>query len=146
MYNINPSYIFKNWYQNLYIARKSSVEEDSNHNKIALYEKAQEYKRWNIQYVKSQSEIIEFGELASKMRVAVIPNTPEYAGKFKEFDLAYLDGVKPYTIEEVINQNNNTSTTEIVWETVNGQNANYRIYSVRPQNTIIKVYFLSLTK
>lgn len=128
MYNINPSFIFKNLYSNLYIARKSDVEEDSNHNKIAIYENPVKYKRWNIQYVKSQSELMEFGELATKMRVAVIPYTPKYKDKFKEFDLAYLDDANPDG------------------EIVNGQNANYRIYAVRPQNNIIKVYFLLLTK
>lgn len=169
MYNINPSYIFKNLYQNLYIAKKSGTEEDSNHNKVPTYEKPIEYKHWNIQYVKAQSEIIEFGEIASKMRVAVIPNTPKYANKFNEFDLAYLDGAKPYvevpieqstsdntsngTQEGNENQNTNeeqtteeTPTTEIVPEVVNGQYANYRIYAVRPQNNIIKVYFLLLNK
>jgi hypothetical protein len=128
MYNINRTYIFKNLYSNIYIARKSDVEEDSNHNRIATYEKPVEYKRWNIQYVKAQSELMEFGELASKMRVATIPYTAKYKDKFKEFDLAYLDGNNPNG------------------EIINGQNANYRIYSVRPQNNIIKVYFLMLNK
>ena len=128
MYNINRTYIFKNVYSNIYIASKLGIEEDSNHNKVALYDDPVEYKHWNIQYVKSQSEIMEFGQYAEKMRVATIPNTPKYANKFKEFDLAYLD-------------NNNPNG-----EVINGQNANYRIYSVRPQNSIIKVYFLMLNK
>ena len=128
MYNINTSYIFKNWYQNLYISSQLEPQEDSNHNKIAVYDNPVQYKRWNIQYVKSQSEILEFGQNVSNMRVAVIPNTPQYANKFKEFDLAYLDDANPDN------------------EIINGQNANYRIYSVRPQNCIIKIYFIKLTK
>ena len=128
MYNINRSYIFKNLYQNIYISSQLEPTEDENHNKIAAYDIPIKYKRWNIQYVKSNSEILEFGQNVSNMRVAVIPYTEKYANKFKEFDLAYLDGTNP--------------TGEII----NGQNANYRIYSVRPQNNIIRIYFIKLTK
>lgn len=169
MYNINRSYIFKNLYQDVYISSQLEPQEDANHNKIASYDTPVKYKRWNIQYVKSQSEILEFGQNVSNMRVAVIPNTPKYANKFKEFDLAYLDGASPYTYEEVndetttepTNETNveepvsdntnetptsNTTTAEPISEVVNGQNANYRIYSVRPQNNIIRIYFIKLTK
>ncbi len=128
MYNLNRTYIFKYLYTNIFISPKIGVEEDEHHNKVAVYDVPKEYKHWNIQYVKSQSEIMEFGQYAEKMRVATIPNTPQYANKFKEFDLAYLDGINPKG------------------EIINGQNANYRIYSVRPQNNIIKVYFLALNK
>ena len=128
MYNINRSYIFKYLYQDLYIASQLPPTQDDNYNKIASYSTPVKYKRWNIQDVKSQSEILEFGENVSIMKVAVIPNTTKYANKFKEFDLAYLDGIHPKG------------------EIVNGQNANYRIYSVRPQNNIIRIYFIKLTK
>ena len=128
MYNINRNYVFKNLYQNIYISQKNGTKEDYNHNEIPTYDIPQLYKRWNIQFVKAESEVLEFGENASKMKVATIPFTSQYANKFTEFDLAYLDGVTPNG------------------EAVNGQNANYRIYSVRPQNNIIKIYFLKLTK
>lgn len=128
MYNVNPTYIFKNLYSTIYISSKLDPIEDEYHNKVAAYSEPVKYKHWNIQYVKSESELIEFGELASSMKVAVIPNNAHYLNKFKEFDLAYLDGVTPEN------------------EAINGQNANYRIYSVRPQNSIIKVYFLMLNK
>lgn len=128
MYNINRSYIFKNLYQNVYIAKQLDPVEDANHNQLALYDTPKKYTRWNIQYVKAESEILEFGEIVKNMRVAVIPYTPQYADKFHEFDLAYLDGVNPDG------------------ELKNGQNANYRIYAVRQQNNIIRIYFLRLTK
>lgn len=128
MYNINRSYIFKYLYQNIYIAKQLEPMTDDNYNKVASYDTPIKYKHWNIQFVKSSSEILEFGENVSNMRVAVIPNTPQYINKFSEFDLAYLDGVTPNG------------------EVINGQNANYRIYSVRPQNNIIRIYFIKLTK
>lgn len=128
MYNINRTFIFKNLYQNIYVSQKNGTKEDYNHNEIPTYAKPELYRRWNIQYVKAESEVLEFGENAPNMRVAVIPYTSQYANKFTEFDLAYLDGVTPNG------------------EAVNGQKANYRIYSVRPQNNIIKIYFLKLTK
>ena len=128
MYNINRTYVFKNLYSNLYIAEKLPIEEDENHNKIEKYAKPIKYTHWNIQYVKAASDLIEFGQMVSNMKLAVIPNNELYANKFKEFDLAYLDNANPEN------------------ETINGKNANYRIYAVRPQNTIIKIYFLKLTK
>lgn len=127
MYNINRTYVFRNVYSFLYISPKLGTKEDENHNEIAYYGEPIKY-RWNVQTIKDESEQREFGELAPKMKVATISFTEQYEGKFKEFDLAYLDGVTP----------NN--------EVVIGQNANYRIYAVRPQNSIIKIYFLRLTK
>ena len=51
----------------------------------------------------------------------IIVNKPEM--KFKEFDVAYLDGTTPSG------------------ESVNGQNANYRLYPPRNQNKVIVIYF-----
>ncbi len=128
MYNNNRSYAFKYLYKNVYISQKLDVDEDENHNKIPNYAEPIKYNRWNIQYVKAQSDLIEFGQNVSNMRLAIIPNNEKYINKFKEFDLAYLDGANPNG------------------EIINGQNANYRIYAVRPQNSIIKIYFLKITK
>ena len=75
----------------------------------------------------ADSEVREFGELANSMRVGVLIPRNAYLGKFNEFDLAYLDGASP----------NN--------ERINGENANYRIYAIRPQNVVLKVYFLKIT-
>lgn len=127
MYNINRTYIFRNIYSVIYISSKIGTKEDENHNKYPYYAKAERF-RWNIQTVKDESEQLEFGELASNMKVATIPYNGKYDNKFNEFDLAYLDGATPDD------------------ELIIGQNANYRIYAVRPQNNIIKIYFLKLTK
>lgn len=128
MYNINRTNIFKNWYTDLYIATKSGMVEDDYLNETPTYNVPVHYKRWNIQYVTKESELIEFGQNVTGMRVAVIPNNEQYRNAFSEFDLAYLDGANPEG------------------EIVNGQNANYAIYSVRPQNTIIKVYLKKIVK
>lgn len=75
-----------------------------------------------------KSERLDFGQVISGMKVATIPNKPKYLDKFKEFDLAYLDGATPDG------------------ELENGDNANYVIYSTVIQNTLVKVYFRKLVK
>lgn len=128
MYNINRTYIFKNLYSKIYILKKLGTKEDDNHNEVPYYSDNPMEFRWNVQTIKDESEQLEFGENASKMKVATIPFTEQYQNKFDEFDLAYLDNATPDN------------------EVIRGQNANYRIYAVRPQNNIIKIYFLKLTK
>ena len=75
----------------------------------------------NVQPVNSDSEIAEFGAKATGMQKALIEMKPYY-GMFKEFDLAYLDGANP------------------TGETVNGENANYRLHPPRNQNKCIRIY------
>ena len=111
----------------LYIASYIETTQDENLNQVKVYGEPQKY-YFNLQPVNQDSEIREFGELSSSMKVATITQKIKYLDKFKEFDVAYLDGVKPDNEEN------------------NGDNANYRIYSVRNQNTIIKVYFIKLVK
>ena len=127
MYNINRTSIFKNLKSTVYISKKIGTYDDDNGNEIPIYEKANKY-RFNIQPVNSASEIQEFGELAPKMKVAVITERYKYDNKFEEFDVAYLDGVNPNG------------------EVIKGDNANYRVYAVQPQNMIIKLYFIKLVK
>lgn len=110
-----------------YIGSKLESTFDDAGNEITVYS-APEKHFFNIQPVTSTSDIQEFGEIANKMKVAVITDRNKYEGKFKEFDCAYLDGVTPEG------------------EAVNGQNANYRIYAVQNQNVIIRVFFVKLTK
>ena len=120
---------FENVKSKCYISSKLDSNFDDEGNEIKVYDEPEAYS-FNIQPVNSltasASEIQSFGENANKMKVAVITNRKKYDNKFKEFDLAYLDGATPEN------------------ETVNGQNANYRIYSVQPQNVIIRVFFIKL--
>lgn len=108
-----------------YIGSKLDSSFDDNGNEIVHYDKPEKYK-FNIQPVNSTSDVQEFGEKANRMKVAVVLNRKKYENKFKEFDCVYLDGVTPD--EEIIN----------------GQNANYRIYSVQPQNVAIRIFFIKI--
>ena len=120
---------FENVKSKCYIGSKLPSTFDYAGNEIKVYDEPQEY-FFNIQPVNTltanAAEIQSFGENANKMKVAVITNRKKYEGKFKDFDCAYLDGVTPEG------------------ETIHGQNANYRIYSVQPQNVIIRVFFIKL--
>ena len=80
----------------------------------------------NVQPISSQADIAEFGERAKQTQKAVIEFN-KYYGKFKEFDIAYLEGANPQD------------------EKVNGQNANYRLYPPRNQNKVIVIYFEKIT-
>ena len=95
-------------------------------NEINVYEKpnSEPYK-FNYQPVNTDADIAEFGEKASIMKKAVIPIS--YQGHFKEFDVAYLDGVTPEGEEE------------------HGDNANYRLLPPRDGNSVIIIYFEKLT-
>lgn len=120
---------FENVKSKCYIGSKLDSRFDDEGNEIKVYDEPQEY-FFNIQPVNTltsnAAEIQSFGENANKMKVAVITNRKKYEGKFKDFDCAYLDGATPEG------------------EIVNGQNANYRIYSVQPQNVVIRVFFIKL--
>lgn len=118
---------FKNVKSKCYIGSKLDSTFDDEGNEIKNYDTPKAYS-FNIQPVSSlnssSAEIESFGENVNRMKVAVITDRNKYAGKFKEFDCAYLDGVRP--------QN----------EARNGQNANYRIYSVQTQNVAIRIFFI----
>lgn len=111
----------------LYIASYLRTTQDENLNQIKEYDNPIKY-YFNVQPVNQESEIREFGEMSSSMKVATITEKLKYLDKFKDFDAAYLDGITPDN------------------ERQNGDNANYRIYSVRNQNTIIKIYFIKVVK
>ena len=116
---------FKNVKSICYIGSKLESIFDEYGNEIKQYAKPEKYS-FNIQPLSSSSnsDIQAFGENADKIKIAVITDRKKYDGKFKEFDCAYLDGATPEG------------------ESVNGQNANYRVYSVQPQNVAIRVFFI----
>lgn len=131
MYNINGQKIFKNIKTRCYIASKLDSIIDEEGNEITQYDTPKKYV-FNIQpFVNSSidgSLVQAFGELAERMKVAVITERDKYYGKFKEFDLAYLDGATPED------------------ETFNGENANYRVHLVAEQNAIIRIFFTKIVK
>lgn len=120
--NANP----KNWVKDVYIASKIGTQLDIEGNEINIYEKpnSKPYK-FNYQPVNTDADIAEFGEKSSIMKKAVIPIS--YQGQFKEFDVAYLDGVTPDGEENY------------------GDNANYRLLPPRDGNSVIIIYFEKLT-
>lgn len=112
-----------NFKSKVYIAKYVDTIQDEYLNQKQVFETPVKY-FFNVQPVTQESEIREFGELVNSMKVAVITEKTKYFNKFHEFDVAYLDGVEP--------------TDELE----NGDKANYRIYAVRNQNTIIRIYFI----
>lgn len=111
--------------KDLYIASFLKDEYDDEGNKIPTYDKPEYLGKKNIQALSGQSDVAEYGTRVIKMQ-KVLLDYDKYLGKFKEKDLAYLDGI----------------TAE--GEQVNGDNANYRIDSVRNQNKKIAIYFEKL--
>ena len=126
MYNVSKgrTSILKNWNTTCYIAKKLPSNFDDYGNEITTYDKPKQY-TFNIQPISAESEAREFGELASSMLVAVILERDKFLGELNEFDKAYIY-TSPYG------------------ESVNGEKANYRIYAIRPQNVVLKVYFLKI--
>lgn len=125
MYNINKQNVF-DYKSNIYIAKKLETTQDENLNQIENYDTPIKY-RFNVQSVNEDSEVREFGELANRMKVALITEKSKYIGKFYDFDKVYIDRTPKGEIK-------------------NGANADYRIYSVRNQNTCIRIYFLKLVE
>lgn len=80
------------WDKPLHIASKISVDLDDDGNEIPKYDKP-EYFEFNYRAISSDAEMAEFGEKASITKRMTVPI--EYKYKFKEYDVAYLDGVTP---------------------------------------------------
>lgn len=114
----------KKWNKKIWIASKIGTEEDDYGHEIPIYDKPKMY-MMNVQPISSYSDMQEFGEKAEQIQKAVI-EYDKYFGKFKEFDVAYLDGANPEN------------------ELINGENANYRLYPPRNQNKVIQIYFTRL--
>jgi hypothetical protein len=115
-----------NYKSDCYIAKKIKTVEDEYGNQIEVYAKPKPYS-FNIQPVTSSSEVQAFGEISPKMKKALVSKAM-YEKEFDEFDRAYLDGATPNG------------------EVDNGDNANYRIYSIQPQNVGMMIYFLKIVK
>jgi hypothetical protein len=126
MYNINRQPIHK-VKRRIYIASKLENIIDNYGNEIKNYSTPQKY-YFNVQTqtTKTSSDYQDFGQEISEMLSVTITEKQKYDNKFKDFDLVYV-----YT-----NPNG---------EPVNGANADYRIKSVIPQNTCIKLLLVRLT-
>lgn len=117
MIKVNPNP--NNWAKTLYIASyKGSPSLDDEGNEIREYEKPVKYE-FNYQPVTSYFDIQVFGKDSTITKKMVIPM--EYAGKFKEYDVAYLDGVIPKKEEKY------------------GDNANYVLLAPKEGNSAIVI-------
>lgn len=130
MYNVRGSQIFKNWNKVCYIATRNEeqVEYDDYGNELNKYNKPEKF-YFNIQPANGYLDIVTYGEKVEKMYRAIIPYE-KYNGKFKEGDIVYLEGATP----------------EGEVEATYGMNGNFKIYTVRPQNTMITMYFERIQK
>lgn len=111
--------------KSLYIASFIEDSLDDYGNKITVYDKPEFVGKENIQPLSGSTDIEEYGNKVSKMQ-KVLLDYDKYLDKFKENDLAYIEDTTPEG-EEVF-----------------GDNANYRIDSVRNQNRKIAIYFEKL--
>lgn len=109
----------------LYIASLLEDDLDEHGNTISTYEKPVFVGLENIQPLSGSTDIEEYGNKVRKMQ-KVLLDYNKYLGKFKENDLAYIEDTIPEG-EEVF-----------------GDNANYKIDSVRNQNRKIAIYFEKL--
>ena len=109
----------------LYIASFLREDEEDYNNSIKVYDEPQYLGKQNIQPLSGNSDIAEYGARVRQMQ-KVLLDYDKYLGKFKENDVAYLDGITPEK------------------ENVFGEKANYRIHSVRNQNKKIAIYFEKL--
>lgn len=112
---------YRKWNKQIWIAKKIGTVEDDFGYETPIYDKPQKY-MMNVQPINASADIQEFGERANQMQKTIIEKN-KYLNKFKEFDVAYLDGVTPEDEQEY------------------GENANYRLYPPRNQNKCITIYF-----
>lgn len=125
MYNINRQPVHK-VKSRIYIAKRTGFIQDEELNQYETFDEPKKY-YFNVQTVSSDSDIREFGENANSMKCISITEKSKYINKFNEFDRVYVN-----TLPEN--------------ELYNGDNADYRIYSVRNQNTSILIYLRKIIK
>lgn len=124
MYNINSQPIHK-VKSKVYIAKWLENTQDDYGNDINVYDKPQKY-MFNVQTLNETVEMEVFGRKVISSKVISITEKKKYLGKFKEFDVVYVDRSPEGEVEY-------------------GDNADYFISGVRPQNTSIRIYLTKLT-
>lgn len=109
----------------LWIASFIEDVEDDNGNLTSAYADPVEIKNPLLNSLSGYYDAVAFGDKVNNMS-RIMLNYSQWFGKIKERDLAYLYGANPEG------------------EKNNGDNANYRVVAVRPQNIKIAVYFEKL--
>ena len=122
------------WKKTIYIAKLLKDKDGEplldKYGKVS-YDKPKKY-LFNVQPIggttnstSGRTAIKDYGQKAMEMQRGII-DYKKYFGKFDVDDVAYLDGKNPKG------------------ETINGQNANYRIDAVLNQNKAVALYFEKL--
>lgn len=107
----------------IWIASFVKNERDEEGNLISVF-KTPFYLHGSLNSLSGETEMQVYGEKINRMCKTVLPY--RYINDIKEKDVAYLYGVTPD--EEILP----------------GDNANYRVTTVRPQNIKVIVYFEKL--
>lgn len=130
MSNFNPkTNIFTNWNKDLYIAPKNGVGYDEYLNQVVKYDEPFYFGKVNYQPLTTkqlEAYIRAYGETENQIISCLIDYVD--SSKIKIFDLAYLYGANP--------------TDEVKY----GDNANYVVKAVKPQNTKTMVIFEEIIK
>lgn len=155
MYNLNGQPIHK-VKSKVYIASWLGNTQDEYGNVINLYGKPEKY-MFNVQTLNEQAEMEVFGRKVISSRAISITDKKKYLGKFKEYDLVYVDKV-PSRVEPTPTPTPTptitptptvtptpTPTQPVPTELEYGDDADYYISGVRNQNTSIRLYLTKLT-
>lgn len=124
-----PNHILNNWNKNLYIASKIDAGYDAYLNQIVKYDKPFYFGKVNYQPLTTkqmEAYIKAYGETENQILSCLINYTNKM--KIKNFDLAYLYDATP--------------NGEVEY----GDNANYLVKAVKPQNTKIMILFEEIIK
>lgn len=144
MYNLNSQPIHK-VKSKVYIASWVGNTIDEYGNLINLYSKPEKY-MFNVQTLNEQVEMEVFGRKVISSKAISITNKKKYLGKFKEYDLVYVDKEpsKPDPVPTLTPPLQPQPLPEGV-ELEYGDDADYYISGVRNQNTSIRLYLTKLT-
>ena len=144
MYNVNSQPIHK-VKSKIYIASWLGNDTDEYGNLINLYDKPQKY-MFNVQTLNESVEMEVFGRKVVSSKVISITNKKKYLGKFKEYDLVYVDKEpNREDDEDTLTPPLTPHQLEEGEELEYGDGADYFISGVRNQNTSIRIYLTKLT-
>jgi hypothetical protein len=108
-----------------YVASYIRDEMDDDGNLIPIYDKPEDLGLLNVQPLSGTTDSETYGARVRKMQ-KILFDYDNYLYHFKENDVFYVDGASPEG------------------ENANGDNANYKVDSVRNQNKLIAVYIEKL--
>lgn len=149
----------KKWKKkDLYIASFLKDEYDDEGNKISTYAEPIYIGRENIQPLSGQSDIVEYGTRVTKMQKVLLDINfkIENNNKVKDIDSISVKELDTMTVKSLTLKYNDQKITikekDLAYldgtnpenEQVYGDNANYRVDSVRYQNKKIAIYFEKL--